>query len=1014
MIADMRIHILGALLLAAGTLTMDAPSYEADVQPILERHCYECHGPSMRKGGLRLSSQEDALLGGDTGAPLVAPGDPEGSTLIQRVTATDPADRMPPTGGPVPDSEVATLRAWIAAGAEWPAAEVATTRSSGHWAFQAPDQPAVPVMGVANPIDAFVQHRLMEESLSPTAEADRYTLLRRLSLDLTGLPPTPEEIEAFVEDQRPHAYERQVERLLASPHYGERRALHWLDAARYADTNGYEKDRPRSIWPYRDWVIGAFNSDMPYDQFVIEQLAGDLLPAATESQRIATGFLRNSMHNEEGGVDVDEFRYEAVVDRTNTVSTVFLGLTMACAQCHTHKFDPVTQREYFQLLAFLNNTDDGVLELPQPEVDRERERLTAEIVGLKAGLEAAFPAAEGLSPAEHLAQKFEAWEADQRAKAADWQVLTPVAFASKNNVTFVRQPDKSLLVRGNPANTDTYTLDFYCDVPNVSAIRIEALPDPSLPAGGPGRGVIMSEGDFLLSEVRAEAAPWDQPETLSPAPLHAASHSYAGPGRGAEQALDGKVDTGWGIQGRAGEPHAAVFNLAAPLQHAGGTLLRLTLDQYYVHEHILGRFRVSVGSAEGSVQATAVPAELEVILRQSPELRSEADAKSLKQHYLEHAPELAAEHEKITAIKAKMPAHPSTLVLEERMHARSTRVHHRGEYLEPRETVEPGVPEVLHPLPETGPRNRMTLARWLVATENPLLARVTVNRLWQQFFGRGLASSVDDFGLRGELPSHPELLDWLAIEFQRRGWSVKEMVRLIVMSAAYRQDSAATPELIERDPANELLARGPRFRLPAELVRDTALAASGLLNERIGGPSVYPSIPDGFLNLSYGGVSWPTSEGPDRYRRGIYTYVKRTLPYPTTAVFDAPARDATCVRRIQSNTPLQALTLLNDAVFLEAAGAMAAQLLARQDWNNDQRIAHAFLLAVGRPPDANETEWVRAFHARQLARFQLGEADPATVLEGADPAVTEKDSALAAWTLVCRALLNLDETITKS
>ncbi|MCC6143540.1 MAG: DUF1553 domain-containing protein, partial [Candidatus Hydrogenedentes bacterium] len=596
----------------------------------------------------------------------------------------------------------------------------------------------------------------------------------------------------------------------------------------------------------------------------------------------------------------------------------------------------------------------------------------------------------------------------------DWHALNPVAYSSKNQVTFERQPDRSLLVRGNKPNTDTYTIDYYCDVPEVSAIRIEALPDPSLPAGGPGRGVIMSDGDFLLSEIRAEVAPWDNPEALSPATLQAASHSFAGPGRSAEQALDGKVDTGWGIQGRAGEAHAAVFNLAEPIRHEGATLLRLTLDQYYVHEHILGRFRISVASSGESISATAVPADLEQVLLKAPDALTTEETAALKAHFLAHAPELAAKHEEIAKLKATMPAMPASLVLEERMNARTTRVHHRGEYLEPREAVDPGVPEVLHPLPEAGPRNRLTLARWLVDDRNPLLARVTMNRLWQQFFGRGIVASVDDFGTRGDLPSHPDLLDWLAVEFQRRGWSLKDMVRLIVTSATYRQDSAATPALLEADPANELLTRGPRFRLPAELVRDTALAAGGLLNDAIGGPSVYPPMPPGFLSLSYGGVSWPTSEGPDRHRRGIYTYVKRTLPYPTTAVFDAPARDSTCVRRIQSNTPLQALTLLNDAVFLEAAQAMARRLLDRQDWNNDQRIAHAFLLAVGRPPDQHETEWVRAYHARQLARFQLGEADPVKVLEGADPAVTEKDSALAAWTLVCRALLNLDETITKS
>lgn len=1194
--------IATAFVVAAAVLRGVSYADDALSAPrLLETRCFECHGGDHREGGLYLRSRDDALLGGDSGEPAIVPGDASAGALIARITAADPADRMPPKGKPLTQDEVDTIRAWINAGASWGEFDAAGVPKSSHWAFQPPAAPALPeVRGdawVRNPIDAFVLARLREEGLAPSPEADRNTLIRRVSLDLRGLPPTPEEVEAFVNDSRPDAYERLVDAFLASPHYGERMAVPWLDAARYADTNGFEKDRARPIWPYRDWVIQAFNDDKPYDQFIIEQLAGDLLPQATVEQHVATGFLRNSMINEEGGIDVEEYRYEAMVDRTNAVGTVMMGLTLACAQCHTHKYDPITQREYFEFYAFLNNTDDVSVTLPDAEIQAERDAIEAKIRAAVADLPNRFPLGKtvredyalnptaytanegtldkvdgetlrlqdaapdkaaytitfgldtrpinGLTihtipdetfpqggagravsgnfvvtevrvsygpleegaalqpvtlaravadhaqpgyPADHaidgnpgtgwavggaessphtltlwfdaplevneisrlqleidqnhggqhligqfrvdavmeylppsdapddvrraryLEQRFTEWKDETRTKAVPWTVLRPVEMHSKNHATLTVLDDQSILASGDIPNVDTYDLAFFADLENITAIRIEALPHESLPNGGPGRGVIMSKGgDFLLSEVAVEAAPWENPEAVNPVALQNASEDYAAPDRTAAHALDGKLDTGWSVKDREGQPHAAVFEFTEPVGTAGGTLLKLKLDQYYVHQHTLGRLRISATTAALPVKASGVPADIEEALLANPP--SDAQTEALRAHFLSVAPELADAHTEIAALKASMPELPTSLTLAERANPRVTHIHHRGEFLSPRATVQPDVLAVLPPLPEHGPRNRLMLAQWLVSPEHPLTSRVIVNRLWQQVFGRGIVPTVDDFGTRGETPSHPDLLDWLALEFQRRGWSIKEMMRLMVTSSTYRQSSRVTPELLEHDPENTLLARGPRFRVPAEFVRDIALASSGLLTETVGGPSVYPPMPPGVLSIVYAG-GWDTDEGEDRYRRGLYTFWKRTLPYPSATVFDAPARDMACVRRVQSNTPLQALTLLNDTVFVEAARAMAARLLQEAPADDAARIDHLFMLCLARNADDLERAWVQEFLTLQRERLAQSGA-PSDIALGGQVNGTEVQE-LAAWTLVCRAILNLDETISKT
>lgn len=1005
------------------SVAMAAPDFRADVLPILQKHCFECHGPEARQGGLRMTSPALALEGGDSLRSLYVPGKSDASFLIERVTAENPVDRMPPVGPGLSADEIATLRAWIDGGASWgDTTGLVVMAPPRHWAYQPPVQRELPEHPFSewaqNPIDAFVAAKFVDLGLEPSPRADRATLLRRLYLDLTGLPPTPEELVAFLEDDAPDAYDRVVETLLASPHFGEKQALDWLDGARYADTNGYEKDRPRSIWPYRDWVIAAYNNGMAFDRFVRAQIAGDLFPGATAADHVATGFLRNSMWNEEGGVDVEEFRYEALVDRTNTVSTVFLGLTMECAQCHTHKYDDLTQREYFQLFSFLNSTDDIEMALHDENIARERAKIAAQADRIEERLARDFPAGpNGEESADHLEQRLEEWLQAQESMARDWSVARPIAMHSENRATLNALEDGSILVSGDWPNTDRYDIEVFTPLNRITAIRIEAMPDPSLPGGGPGRGIIMSDdGDFLLSEIGGEALPWRGDGATVPLFFTGASESFAAEGRAAALALDGKLDTGWSIKGRSGENHWAVFDLAEAVGHEGGTRLRLSIDQFYVHQHTLGRFRIWVTNATDDLVAHELAPELEAIAAVPAALRSASDTEALRRHFLQTAPELEEQHKKLAALRKRMPDFPKSLVVRERMEPRQTPIYHRGEYLSPKGAVEPGVPAVLHPYPEHLPPTRLGFAQWLTAPENPLLARVIVNRLWQQYFGKGIVASAEDFGVRGDVPTHPEMLDWLAVEFMARGWHIKDVVRLIVHSATYQQDSRVRPGDLEKDPQNDWLARAPRFRVGAEVVRDIALASSGMIHRPVGGPSIYPPIPDGVLNLTFGGGGdWPETTGADRYRRGLYVYWKRTAPFPGLTVFDAPAGDVACVRRTRSNTPLQALTLLNDQVFLEAAQGLARRVLQEAGPDDAARLRYLYMRSVARPPRPEEATAMTAFLNEQRERYGSNDAGTTALLEAANlgddyPAAKAE---LAAWTLLARAILNLDETITR-
>jgi mono/diheme cytochrome c family protein len=997
---------LAGVLLLLTALVPTAPAQERvdfarDVEPIFKSACYECHGEKKPKGKLRLDSKALAMKGGN-GGPAIVPGKSRDSYLMKRIRGEGGEDQMPLDHPPLSAAQIRLVETWIDQGAVWPdGASASATEIKPHWAYQKPVAPSAPAVKnaawVRNPIDAFVLARLETEGLAPSPEADRVTLIRRLYLDLIGLPPSPEDVDRFVADRSPSAYENLVERLLANPHYGEKWARHWLDLARYADTNGYEKDRPRSIWPWRDWVISALNADMPFDRFTIEQIAGDMLPNATPSQRIATGFHRNTMTNEEGGIDVAEFRFKSVVDRVQTTSTTWLGQTLQCAQCHNHKYDPFSQKEYYGFFALLDNADEPDYEVPDPAIAAKRDEISRKIAALEAKRPTDLPDADA---------RLAAWRTESAARATAWTNVAPVKLVSKKLATMEVLPDDSVLVSGDKPNNDCYEAELAGDFSGVTALRLEVLPDPSCPEGGPGRAPLFSPGDFLLSEIGVAA---DGREIK----IAAASQDYSDKDRTADKCVDGKLDTGWSIKGKTGQPHWAVFNFATPLPVETRSLT-VTLEQQYIHQMTIGRFRLSVTRA-ANAKASDLPPPTETALLKAN--RAPAEDALLQNHFLSTAPELAQANKAIADLRKSMPKVATTLVMEERalQHARVTHRHHRGEFLDPREPVAPTVPAVLHPLPAGAKPDRLALAKWLVDESNPLVGRVVINRAWATFFGRGIVNTVADFGVQGEKPSHPELLDYLATEFVRRRWSMKAMHRLIVTSATYRQSSHATPALRERDPQNVLLARGPRVRVDAESVRDIVLAAAGLLSDKIGGPSVYPPQPAGVSELSYGATPWPASKGPDRFRRGLYTYLKRTSLYPGLTTFDAPTTETTCPMRVRSNTPLQALQVLNDKVFVEAAQGLARRIIRETPADPQSRAIWAFKLCVSRAPTSDEIDAVNRFFDQQLARFNDGslKADLVAVSEEMPKPANADLNELAAWTTVARTLLNLDETITK-
>jgi hypothetical protein len=799
------------------TLLLASTAWAQDgVVQLLKKNCVPCHNDSTRSGGLAMTNREAVLAGGNRGA-AVKPGNAADSLLLRAVEQSGEL-KMPP-GRKLPAGQIDVIRKWIAEGAVWPsdgAVSVAKRKGADWWAFQPvqhPDPPAVSQTDwVRNPIDRFILARLEKEKLAPSPEASRATLLRRVSLDLTGLPPSPKEVQDFLADSRPDAYERVVDRLLASPHYGERWGRHWLDVARYADSDGYTIDAPRTMWRYRDWVINAINADMPFDRFVIEQIAGDMLPNATVDQVVATGFNRNTPSNFEGGIDFEQYRVEAVVDRVSTAGSAFLGLTVGCARCHDHKFDPISQKEFYQLVAYFNSTD---------EITTEAER---------------FDFNRPIMPVptvEEIARK--------KAFDAQWLAL------SKELTTYVRELSRRPRKPGDP--------------------------DPS------------------------------------------------------------------------------------------------------------------------------------------------------------KDPELLERVQNLRELRRREPKVTTTLVMRELPQPRESYIHLGGDFTRKGVTVTPGIPAVLPQLPREA-TSRFDFAKWLVDERNPLTARVTVNRIWQEYFGKGLVETENDFGTQGAKPSHPELLDWLGSEFMRAKWSQKAVHRLIVTSAVYRQASKQRRELDEVDPYNKLLARQNRLRLDAEIVRDSALAASGLLTDHVGGPSVYPPIPDGAMSVTQVAGAWATETGSNRYRRGLYTFFRRSAAYPGLVVFDAPDATSACTRRVRSDTPLQALSTLNDETFTEFAEGLAARIIKDAPTDNRERIRYAFLLAMGRAPRSDEEQRIETFLARQTDDYKTNpslaleliykggkftpEGTPVNPPPAKLAAMLPKDPTLeAAWTAVARVLLNADDFLTR-
>ncbi|MGE3309486.1 MAG: PSD1 and planctomycete cytochrome C domain-containing protein [Limisphaerales bacterium] len=1013
-----------ALLLVGGP-THAAVDFSKEIEPILVKRCSECHGADQQKANLRLDSRPSALAPAKSGKPAVVPGRPDQSELLVRVLSTDADEVMPPKGAPLTTEETDALKRWIEEGAEWPASD-----PSAHWAFRAPVRPLLPSPETGgtwgfNEIDPFILARLEAEGLSPRPEADRATLIRRLSLDLTGLPPAWRDVEAFLADTSDRAYERLVDRLLASPHYGEHMARGWLDLARYADSNGYQVDLARSIWPYRDWVIRAFNDNMRFDQFTIEQLAGDLLPDPTTDQRIATGFNRNTKINDEGGGDAEEYRTKAVKDRVATLGTAWLGLTLNCAECHTHKYDPVTHEEYYRLYAFFNNTTDGGNYSAAPSVPVPKPDLSDTFDHLKRRLAKARADRAALDAG--LAVRQEAWEARARTRGDVWRTLNLTNALSTGGSSYTNLSDGSVLATGVNPIYDTITVEATTDLTGIRAVLLEVLPDPSLPKNGPGRW--RQTGNFILDEFALTLEPASGGAGAKPVAVvfADATADWEQQYYRAEHAVDRNPKTGWAIGPRFGERHFLVARLPEPAGFEGGSRLTFRFEHYHGNSHCVGRFRISVATEADQEALWPLPAEIRAIVGKREGDRTSEEAGRLANHYRSSLPEVRALEREIIRLEDRerelSAKSYSTLVIAERgePEPRPSYVHVRGNFLEKGRAVTPGVPEAFPGLPPGAPANRLGLAKWLVDPANPLTARVTVNRLWEQFFGTGLVKTSEDFGRQGEPPSHPELLDWLATEFLAVGWDVKAMQKRIVMSAAYRQGAAADDIRLEKDPYNRLLSRGPRFRMDAEMIRDHALAVSGLLNPKVGGPSVYPvQIPNlwkeiGFLRPEIGMDEWPVSEGPDLYRRAVYTFWRRVCTYPTFATFDAPSRDVCVARRPRTNTPLQALAGLNDPTFLEAARVFAQRVIVEGGATDGERLRFAFRTCLGRLPTVGEEDRLRAFLDQQIQGYRndLPSAETLVGIGSAKGPGEADPRSVAAWMMVANVLFNLDETLTK-
>jgi hypothetical protein len=1024
-------------LAAAPSARADDVVFNRDIRPILSDNCFECHGPDKgnRKAKLRLDTEAGAL-----GSGVIVPGDPVGSEVMKRILAAETSRRMPPakTGKRLTPQQADLIRRWIAQGARW----------QKHWSLIPPERPTLPAVKDSawprNPIDTFILARLEKAGLWPSAEADRATLLRRVTLDLTGLPPTPAELDAFLADKAPHAYEKVVERLLASPRYGERQAARWLDAARYADTNGYQTDGERIMWRWRDWVIEAYNANMPYDQFTVEQIAGDLLPGATLDQKIATGFNRNHRQNSEGGVIPEEFAVEYVVDRVDTTSTVWLGLTAGCARCHDHKYDPISQKEFYRLFAYFNNVPERGKAIKYgnspPMIRAPTRDQRAQLRRLDAELAAAEKAYTALGPRLDALQS--AWEKSLPATVAIPWTLTDGLVA---HFALDGQPANTCgkagrfrdgtpaYVPGRFGHAAAFDGRRYLDAGDVAdfgffdKFSCSAWIRPTGKEGGTilsrmadvdrgeGYSLVLEAGQVHVNLIKRwldDAIRVRTVRRLEPGRWHHVLMTYDGTrlASGLKIYIDGRLEP---LRVDLDDINQS-FKTTEPLRigagNGPGKRFHGLIDEARV-------FNVALSADDAAL--VACPQTVNEIAPLPAERRDRGQAHKLRSYYLAQAApmDVAQAHRKVVRLRSErvrfIESIPTTMVMQEMPTPRPTHVLVRGEYDKKGERVLPGVPANLPPLPKGVPNNRLGLARWLVDPTNPLTARVAVNRAWQAYFGTGLVRTVEDLGSQGEWPSHPELLDWLATEFVRSGWDLKALHRLIVTSATYRQSSRVTKALRERDPDNRLLARGPRVRLDAGAVRDQALAVSGLLVERLGGPSVKPYQPPGLWE-DLSGEKYEQDRGNKLWRRSLYTFWKRTIAPPAMITFDAAGREACVVRQSRTNTPLQALNLLNDVTYLEAARKLAERMMTEGGATSAERLCYAFRRVTARPPLPDELKLLCAGFERHLGHYRQDRPEALQLLRSGEASRNNKleVAELAAYTAMANLMLNLDEAIT--
>ncbi len=1034
----MRVKVIIPCLLLLPWMILEAagevPDFNRDIRPILSENCFHCHGPDKeaREGGLRLDTFKGATEGGEFADPII-PGKPEESEVITRIRSSDPDEIMPPPDSKrsLTEKQKKLLHDWVASGAKY----------EEHWAWVPPVRAPAPIVKtehkVSNPIDAFLLRRLEREGLNFSDRASQANLLRRLSLDLIGIPPSPDDLARFakaggsalqgspngITESEAAAYEAEVDRLLASPRFGERWARPWLDLARYADSNGFQADQIRPSWAYRDWVIDALNANMSYDQFTVEQLAGDLLPKADIRQKVATGFHRTVTCNVEAGVSPEGNRVNQVIDRVNTTATVWLGITLECAQCHDHKFDPFTMKDYYSLFAFFNNTPLEVqppsnkndvshdfvgpyLDLPlSPDQQRKVDKLDREVAALTSEKEKLNQGSESA---------FADWEKTAIASLAnqpEWKQLKVTKFKATGGGDHQILANGSVLLTGKVPDTTSYTVEVETDLRNITGFKLEALTHPDLPGKGPGRGDAV-RSNFILHELKAALRKDGKDHPIS---LRSASADFSQTNWNVTGAIDGKPKTGWAISPQFGKPHWATFELARPIANSRGATLVFRLEQNFGQGRVIGNLRLSAISDPSG--AGSLPSEIASILKKPNAKRNPKQRNKLKAHFLKSNPKLVKLEAELARLKKERTSLKAdqTLVMVELEKPRKTHILKRGNFLAPDAEVHPATPALFPDVDKS--TNRLDLAKWLVRRDNPLTARVAVNRWWAEFFGSGIVATLEDFGTQSEPPTHPELLDWLAVEFMESGWDMKHVLKTIVLSQAYQQSSRFTPELLEKDPRNLLHARAPRFRMDAERLRDNSLAISGLLSSKMHGKPIMPYQPPGlWRQTGRNEPKWEEQKDENRWRRGIYIVYRRAAPYPSMVNFDAPDRGTCTVRRPRTNTPSQALTMLNDPAYVEMALAFADRILTESE-SPEGRADHAFRLALARPATARELLVVGELIQNRETHYQKNKEAAEALLNNPKFVYKPKHKnriELATWFNIATTLLNLDETVTRN